>query len=119
MLVMRVLMYLSVCACVCARVCGMLCVCVCCVFVLCMRLCVLCVYAVCVWQVALFILCVSMLFWQLGWRPYASREDNFLAIALAGCQAVVAGLEIFVVSTLLNNPQDYDGSREVRVGCMQ
>jgi hypothetical protein len=63
----------------------------------------------------MFMVCVAMLFWQLGWRPYATREDNFLSIGLAGCLCVVAGLEIFVVSAISSNSQ-VANPREVSSG---
>jgi hypothetical protein len=57
-------------------------------------------------------LSVAFLFWLMYWRPYASAEDNYLSIAVAGCLCVVAGVEIFFVSVLLSNGPRSDG-REV------
>jgi hypothetical protein len=63
-------------------------------------------------QVALFMLAVVFLFWLIYWRPYTSLEDNYLSIALAGFLCIVAGLEIFIVSTLTAG-NTRNGKREV------
>ncbi len=54
-------------------------------------------------QVALFMLSVLLLFWELGWQPYARRADNRLSCSLAGSICIISGLEVYVVNAAFND----------------
>ena len=63
-------------------------------------------------QVALFMLSVLLLFWEIGWKPYASKADNSFSITLSGSQCIISGLEVYVVNAFLNH--QVDNTKQVR-----
>lgn len=60
-----------------------------------------------VWrQVALFMMSVLLLFWEIAWKPYATASDNHFSSALMGCICVIGGLEVYVVNAHQQNTID-------------
>ena len=57
-------------------------------------------------------LSVLLLFWELGWQPYAARADNWLSCTLCGSICIIAGLEVYVVNAAVNNTSE--SSKQVR-----